>query len=126
MVIQGTDTNMQLLGAGLGCTITKMEEGPMSVWEAIQLLRMEEKLAHALSGGHHLYLDDLTRNLPNWGTTLDNLTKSYQENLPKIGTHLNGLGKNILLLESKNPTGNLDPFLNLGSGLGGNGSGGTG
>jgi hypothetical protein len=35
--IRGTDAKMQLLGAGLGDKITKKEEGPMSVWEAIQL-----------------------------------------------------------------------------------------
>jgi len=112
--IRGTDAKMQLLGAGLGATITETEEGPMSVWEAIQLLRSKVKLAHALGEGHHLYLDDLKKNLPNWGVTLENLSKSYQENLPKIGTNLQALGEKIRLLQNNQSTGSLNPFLNLG------------
>jgi hypothetical protein len=57
--IQGTDAKIQLLGAGLGKKITEMEEGPMSVWEAIQLLRSQVKLAHAFGKDHHLYLNEL-------------------------------------------------------------------
>jgi hypothetical protein len=74
----------------------------MLVWEArIQLLRTQVKHAHAVGEGHHLYLNELKKNLPNWGTMLDNLAKSYQENLPKIGVSLNALGEKICLLESK-------------------------
>jgi hypothetical protein len=73
------------------------------------------KLASAISDGHHLYLDDLKRSLPNWGTTLKNLAKSYQENLPKIGNNLAALGEKIRLLESRNPTGKLTPFIHLGA-----------
>jgi hypothetical protein len=94
---------MQLLGARIGSPITETEEGPMFVWETIQRLRTEVKLVHAFGEGHHLYLDDLRKNLPNWGTTLNNLAKSYQENLPKIGTNLCSLGAKICLLESKTP-----------------------
>jgi hypothetical protein len=125
MAIRSTDAKMQLLGAGLGAAITETEEGHMSVWGAIQLLQTEVKLTHALSNCHHLYLNDLKRSLPNWGTTLENLAKSYQENFPKIGTNLNGLGGKLWLLESKNPIGNLNTFLNLGSRLGSSGTGGT-
>jgi hypothetical protein len=89
----------------------------MSVWEAIQGVRSEVKRAAAIGEGHHLYLDDLKKRLPNWGVTLDNLAKSYQENLPKIGANLGALGEKIRLLESNNPAGNLNPFMNLGSTL---------
>ena len=122
MAIWGTNAKMQLLGAGLHATITKTEEGPMSVWEAIQLLWTKVKLAHALSKGQHLYLDDLKKNLPNWGTTLENLSKSYQENLQKFGSNLQALGEKARLLQAKQPTGNLNPFLNLGTTLGGSNS----
>jgi hypothetical protein len=75
------------------------------------------KLAAVMGDGHHLYLDDLKRSLPNWGTTLDNLVKSYQENLPRIRGNLTALGEKIHLLETKDPPGNLNPFLKLGSSL---------
>jgi hypothetical protein len=65
-----------------------------------------------------LYLDDLKKNLPNWGLTLENLLKSYQENLPKTGTNLSSLGYKICLFEMRKPSGNLNPFLNLNSSLG--------
>jgi hypothetical protein len=114
---------MQLLGEGLGAIITETEEGPMPVWEAIQLLRLEVKLASAVGDGHHLYLDDLKRSLPDWGTTLDNLSKSYQENLPRIGANLASRGEKIRLLETKDPTGNPNPFMNLGVSIGSAGGG---
>jgi hypothetical protein len=47
------------------------------------------------------------------------LAKSYQENLPKIGVYLDALGGKIRLLETKNPASHLNPFMNLGSLLGG-------
>jgi hypothetical protein len=84
----------------------------MSIWEAIQLLQMEVKLAYVLGEGCHLYLDDLKKNLPNWEVTLENLSNSYHENLPKIGTNLTSLGEKIRQLETKSLTGNLSPFLN--------------
>jgi hypothetical protein len=123
--IQRMDAKMQLLGAGLGTTITKTEEGPISIWEAIQLLWTEVKLATAIRDGHHLYLDDLERSLPNWGTTLDNLVKIYQENLPRIGDNLTMLGEKIRMLETKDPAGNLNPFMNLGASLGNGGANGA-
>ena len=100
-------------------TITETEEGPLSVWEAIQLLHTKVELTHAVGEGHHLYLDDQMKNLPNWGTTLENLSKSYQKNLPKIGSNLQALGEKIRILQSTQPVGNSNPVLNLGSLLGG-------
>jgi hypothetical protein len=44
---------------------------------------------------------------------LDNLAKSYQVNLLKIGANLGALGEKIRFLESNNPAGNLNPFMNL-------------
>jgi hypothetical protein len=93
----------------------------MSVWEAIQKLRSDAKLVGDLADGHHLYLDELRSSLPNWGTTLDNLAKSYRKNIPTIGVNLNALGKRIQSLEAKGP-GSTSPstlFFNLGSSLGG-------
>jgi hypothetical protein len=91
----------------------------MSVLEAIQLFWMEVKLlAAAIGDGHHIYLDDLKRSLPNWGTTLDNLVKSNQENLPRIGANLTSLGEQICMLETKDPAGSLNPFMSLGASLG--------
>jgi hypothetical protein len=119
--IRGTDNKMQLLGAGLGETITDSDEGPMSVWEAIRQLRSKNKTGKGVADGHNLYLEQLKNQLPNWGITLDNLAKSYQTNLPKIGTNLSALGSRILSLESKSqaPQGNTNSFLSFGNALGG-------
>jgi hypothetical protein len=47
---------------------------------------------------------------------LDNLAKSYQENLLRIGSNLATFGgEKICLLETKDPTGNLNPFMSLGA-----------
>jgi hypothetical protein len=119
--IRGTDAKVQLLGASIGTAMTELEEGPMSVWEAIRKLRSDAKLVGGLADGHHLYLDELRSSLPNWGATLDNLAKSYRENLPTIGVNLNALGKRIQSLEAKGPvsTSSSNSFFNLGSSTGG-------
>jgi hypothetical protein len=113
--VRGTDAKMQILSAGLGASITETEEGPMSVWDAVKQLRAKNTQAKVTTDGHQLYLEQLQTQLPNWGTTLENLAKSYQQNLPKIGTNLNALGARLLSLESKGPSppGNSNPFLNL-------------
>jgi hypothetical protein len=69
------------------------------------------------TNGHRLYLNELRLNLPNWGTTLDNLAKNYCKNLPKIGVNINVLGTRIQILESKRPVANSPSksFFNLGS-----------
>jgi hypothetical protein len=72
--------------------------------------------------GHTLYLEDLRKKLPNWGTTLENLARSYQTNLPKIGVNLNSLGSRIQKLESNTATGgqaSSNSFLTLGSSMSG-------
>jgi hypothetical protein len=50
--------------------IAETEEGPMSVWEAIQKLRLDAKLVGGLANGHHLYLDKLRLKLPKIGELL--------------------------------------------------------
>jgi hypothetical protein len=110
---------MHFLGTYLGFPSTENEEGPMSVWEAIQQLRTEVKLTHAIGQGHHfLYLTDLRKHLLNWGTLLNNLAKTYQENLPKIGTNLSSLDAKVCLLETNAPASNVNPFMSLGNPLG--------
>jgi hypothetical protein len=99
--LRGTDAKLQLLGAGIGTKITETEEGPMSVWDAIRKLRADTLLVGGVADGHHLYLDELRKKLPNWSTTLENLAKSYRENLPTIGSNLNSLGQRILSLETR-------------------------
>jgi hypothetical protein len=108
--LQSTDAKMRLLGASISSPITETKEGPMSVWEAIQRLHNEVKLVHALGEGHHLYLDDLRKNLPTWETTLNNLAKSYQESLSKIGTNLNSHGESTTI-GNQSPASNLNPFI---------------
>jgi hypothetical protein len=112
-----TDAKMQILGAGLGVSITETKEGPMSVWEAVKQLRVKSTIVKEASDGQSLYLDQLKTQLPNWGSTLGNLATSYQQNVPNIGTNLSALGARILSLETKGtaPFGNLNPFFNLGN-----------
>jgi hypothetical protein len=98
--IRGTDARLQLLGAGIGKAITDTEEGPMSVWEAMQYLRGKIQTTDGCVDGHHLYLDELKNSLPNWGKTLASLATSYQINFPKINKNLNALGARILAVES--------------------------
>jgi hypothetical protein len=119
---------MQLLSAGIGTSITETEEGPMSIWEALQQLRTSAKWSGGIVDGHHLHLDELRLKLPNWGATLENLASSYSGNLPKIGVKLNKLGACVLSLESRGPSANPTntSFLNLGNAFGGgSGSGGA-
>jgi uncharacterized protein (UPF0264 family) len=68
--IRDTDARMQLLSAGIGASITETEEGPMSIWEALQQLQTSAKLSGGIVDGHHLYLDELRLKLPNWGAAL--------------------------------------------------------
>jgi hypothetical protein len=116
--IRGADAKMQLLNAGVGLAITDTDEGPMSVWDAVQQLRSNVQTNKGSVNGNSLYLEDLRKKLPNWGTTLENLARSYQTNLPKIGVNLNSLGSRIQKLESNTATGGQagsNPFLTLGS-----------
>jgi hypothetical protein len=83
--------------------ITETEEGPMSAWEAIWKCRANAQLVGGLANGHHLYLDELRLKLPNGGTMLGHLARSYCEYLPTISVNLNALGKIIQSLEAKGP-----------------------
>jgi hypothetical protein len=118
--IRGTDARLQLLGASVGKAITDSEQGPMSVWEALQDLRSKSQVVEELADGHHLYLDDLRKTLPNWGKTLENLAASYQHNFPIINRNLSSLGARLLLVESKKQVENgpgTNRFMNVAAGV---------
>jgi hypothetical protein len=51
-------------------------------------LRAEAARTGSISKGSFIYLDKLRKKLPNWGTTLENLTANYIDTIPKINHNL--------------------------------------
>jgi hypothetical protein len=113
--VQETDSRMQILQASLGDQVDDPEGGPMSIWEAITRLRVDSARIGALSDGSFLYLDELRKTIPNWGTTLENLSASYLDTIPKINRNLVTMRSRLgALEETKTPP---NPFGSIGIGI---------
>jgi hypothetical protein len=91
----------------------------MSLWEAIECLRTTTTHVDIMSYETYLYLDELKNKLPNWATTLSNLTDtSYMKNLPMMNKGLRSCRERLDILKQKNPGGIPNAFAGLNSNLG--------
>jgi hypothetical protein len=86
--MEETNNRVQILQASLGDQVDDPEAGPLSIWEAIKKLRSELGRTSGMSEGNFLRLNELRKKIPNWGTTLENLTASYIDTIPKINRNL--------------------------------------
>jgi hypothetical protein len=115
--IQQTDNHVQILQASLGKQVDDPESRPMLIWEAIARLRADAARAGAISEGSYLYLDKLRKKIPNWGTTLENLTAGYIDTIPKINRNLMTMRAKIATLEGSTLSGAVNPFSGIGIGV---------
>lgn len=108
-------SRIQLLSASMGAAVNDGQSGPMPLWEVIEGLRLATKRVQGISEGNYIYLDELQLQLPNWGTTLEELSKSYVLNLPKMNASLIGCCSRLDILEAR-PTGPLADLSGISSG----------
>jgi hypothetical protein len=114
--LQQTDHQAQILQASIGDSVDDPEGGPMSVWEAICMLRNHVSRTGGICDGNFLYLDELQKKLPNWGTTLENMSASYIDTIPKVNRNLVLMRARLTALEGGGAATNANPFSNLGVG----------
>jgi hypothetical protein len=116
-IMQETDNRVQLLQASLGEQVDNPEAGPMSIWEAIIRLRIDAERIVGIGDGSSLYLNETRKKLPNWAVTLENLSASYLDTVPKLNRNLVTMGARIGALEGGRVTTNLNPSGGIGLGV---------
>jgi hypothetical protein len=90
----------------------------VSIWKAItSRLRVDAERIGGIGDGSFLYLDELGKKLPNWGITLENLSASYLDTVPKINRNLVTMRARIGALEGGQATSNRNPFCDIGLGV---------
>jgi hypothetical protein len=77
----------------------------MSLLEAIEGLSLAAKKVEGISEGNCIHLNELRLQLPNWEKSLDELSKSYILNLPKMNHGLIGSCNRLLDILEARPAG---------------------
>jgi hypothetical protein len=103
--INNSDWKMQLLAVLLGEATVDPEAGPMSLWEAIECLRLSTCCDEIVSNESYSYLNNPKSKHPNWGLTSSNLLDGYMKNLPTLNKGLIGCCERLSLLKAKDSGG---------------------
>jgi hypothetical protein len=84
--VNNITNHIQLLSASLGTSVDNPKDRLSSLWEAIGALWTATHRIDGVSDGNYIYLDDLHKQLPNWGKMLEQLSLNYFKSLPKMNS----------------------------------------